>query len=66
LRGDLVVRIIDDGPGITEPDTHRPGHGLIGMRERAALLGGSLNASPAATGGFAVTARLPITERTPL
>jgi signal transduction histidine kinase len=36
-----------------------PGHGLIGMRERAALYGGTLRASPGADGGFTVLARLP-------
>jgi signal transduction histidine kinase len=37
-----------------------PGHGLIGMRERVALLGGSLSAGPAADGGFVVSAVLPL------
>ena len=37
----------------------RPGHGLAGMRERVALLGGSLTAGPAADGGFVVAAVLP-------
>lgn len=38
------------------------GHGLIGMRERAALLGGTLQAVPVEGGGFEVTARLPIAK----
>ncbi len=38
------------------------GHGLTGMRERVALLGGSLTAGPVAQGGFAVTAILPLSE----
>jgi signal transduction histidine kinase len=38
----------------------RPGHGLAGMRERVALLGGSLTAGPAADGGFVVAAVLPL------
>ena len=37
------------------------GHGLIGMRERAALFGGELDAGPRA-GGFRVRATLPPTE----
>jgi signal transduction histidine kinase len=37
-----------------------PGHGLAGMRERVALLGGSLSAGPAPGGGFIVTAILPL------
>ncbi len=36
------------------------GHGLIGMRERVSLLGGSFSAGPEATGGFEVRALLPI------
>jgi len=36
------------------------GHGLVGMRERATMLGGSLEAGPAADGGFRVTAVLPV------
>ena len=38
------------------------GHGLIGMRERAAMLGGSLAAGPTEDGGFGVTAVLPISH----
>jgi signal transduction histidine kinase len=38
----------------------KPGHGLTGMRERVALLGGSLSAGPASGGGFVVSARLPL------
>ena len=37
------------------------GHGIIGMRERAAMLGGSLDAAPTEDGGFQVTALLPVT-----
>jgi signal transduction histidine kinase len=36
------------------------GHGLVGMRERATMLGGSLEAGPTADGGFRVTAVLPV------
>jgi signal transduction histidine kinase len=39
-----------------------PGHGLAGMRERVALLGGSLEAGPALDGGFVVSAVLPLAE----
>ena len=40
----------------------RPGHGLTGMRERVELLGGSLSVGPTPTGGFAVSAVLPLGE----
>ena len=36
------------------------GHGLVGMRERATMLGGSLETGPTADGGFRVTAVLPV------
>ena len=36
------------------------GHGIAGMRERAALYGGSLDAGPLPGGGFRVAARLPV------
>jgi signal transduction histidine kinase len=38
------------------------GHGIIGMRERAAMLGGSLDARPTEDGGFQVTAVLPMSS----
>jgi signal transduction histidine kinase len=54
----LHLRIRDTGPGPTtsEPD----GHGLLGMRERAAMVGGSVRSGPAPGGGFAVEADLPV------
>ncbi|MGH1552707.1 ATP-binding protein [Streptomyces sp. L7] len=42
---DLAVRIRDNGPG--QPATHNSGHGLLGMRERAATVGGTLRTGPA-------------------
>ena len=36
------------------------GHGIIGMRERATMLGGHLQAGPTANGEFLVTAALPL------
>ena len=41
------------------------GHGIVGMRERAAMLGGSLRAGPAGDGGFVVTAVLPVSQARP-
>jgi signal transduction histidine kinase len=57
--GDVLgVRIRDNGPG--PPDALPPGgHGLLGMRERAAAVGGELRSGPAAGGGFLIDARLP-------
>jgi len=59
----LLLSIRDNGPGppITPP-TH--GHGLLGMRERTAAVGGEFRTGPAAGGGFLVEATLPAkTER---
>ncbi len=52
----LRLRVRDNGPG----PTHPAGHGLAGMRERAAAVGGTLRAGPAAVGGFLVEATLPV------
>ena len=52
----LLVR--DHGPGADSPDPD--GHGLLGMRERAIMVGGTLSAGPAVGGGFAVEAELPV------
>jgi signal transduction histidine kinase len=60
---DVRVEVRDDGRGAaTAPDGR--GLGLVGMRERATVHGGSLEAGPAPGGGFAVSARLPLSVRT--
>lgn len=59
-NGMLVVEVSDRGVGATIlPGS---GHGIAGMRERALLLGGTLEAGRRAGGGFFVLARLPIGE----
>jgi signal transduction histidine kinase len=54
-----VLLRVANGPGGPPGDGQGPGHGLAGMRERVALLGGSLSAGPAPGGGFVVSAVLP-------
>ena len=56
----LHVRIRDNGPGpAAEPGLPTLGHGLLGMRERAAAVGGEFRAGAAPGGGFLVQATLP-------
>ena len=64
-QGLLVVDVQDDGSGGPgEPGTPRPGgHGLVGMRERAAACGGELTIGRSPLGGWEVTARLPLHGR---
>jgi len=57
---ELDIEITDDGAGAAEA-APAGGHGLVGMRERARLFGGRLEAGPA-DGGFRVHARLPVEE----
>jgi signal transduction histidine kinase len=60
--GSLQVDVTDDGRGGDPGATDSDGHGLIGMRERAAVYGGTLAAGPGPDGGFRVHARLPYGE----
>ena len=64
----LRLRIRDNGPGPSAASaasaaeaagSEPPGHGLLGMRERALAVGGSLRTGPAPGGGFCVEAVLP-------
>jgi signal transduction histidine kinase len=57
----LEIRVDDDGRGAAAPDDGR-GHGLVGMRERVAVYGGSVHAAPRAGGGFEVVALIPVRE----
>ncbi len=54
----VCVEVIDDGRGVKGP-APSGGHGLVGMRERVAVYGGTLETGPLAGGGFRVSARLP-------
>jgi signal transduction histidine kinase len=58
----VEVEIGDDGRkgSASQPSGRGGGHGLIGMRERVALYGGTLDAGRRPGGGFAVRARLPL------
>ena len=56
----LTLEIEDDGKGSTSDAPG--GHGLIGMRERASMYGGTLTAGPAEHGGFAVQVTLPLEQ----
>jgi len=57
--GVLALAVEDDGPFIAGDAEVVEGHGIIGMRERAAALGGWLTAGPQSGGGFRVLAELP-------
>ncbi len=51
----VTIEVTDDGRG----GPAEPGNGIVGMKERAAALGGTADAGPSPDGGFRVTARLP-------
>lgn len=60
---DVLLRVVDDG-ALGRVGRPGEGYGIVGMRERAAALGGSCEAGPAPGGGWVVEAVLP-TEREP-
>src|SRR5690554_506475 len=56
----LTIEVSDDGRGASTQTDDGQGHGLLGMRERAMMLGGTLSAGPRPGGGFRVRAQLPL------
>ncbi|MFD5623946.1 sensor histidine kinase [Streptomyces yangpuensis] len=61
---DEVLVLVVNGPAardaVVEPEGPGTGHGLVGMRERVRLTGGTLDTGPLPDGGFRVAARLPL------
>jgi signal transduction histidine kinase len=57
----LSVTVTDNGSGFTMAETD--GTGIVGMRERAETLGGSLDVAPGPAGGTRVQASLPLRSR---
>jgi signal transduction histidine kinase len=58
--GQLRVEILDEGPAAASPGSEGAGRGLTGMRDRASLVGGHVEAGPRVGGGYAVRAWLPL------
>ncbi len=52
----VTIEVVDDGRG----GAAEPGNGIRGMKERAAALGGRVDAGPSPDGGFCVIAHLPV------
>ena len=58
---DLELEVADEGGSVpASPQANGHGHGLVGMRERVAMFGGSFEAAPRPEGGFMVAARIPL------
>jgi signal transduction histidine kinase len=55
----IVIEVVDNGSSVNG-EAGGTGRGLVGMRERATLYGGALNAGPKDDGGFQVVATLPL------
>lgn len=58
----LELEVADTGRGPPPDGTQTPGHGLIGMRERVDLFGGSLETGERRGGGFVVRATIPLSQ----
>lgn len=59
--GSVRISVHDDGIGVSKPPSSAA-HGIVGMRERAALYGGTLHTGTRPAGGFEVEAWLPLRE----
>jgi signal transduction histidine kinase len=59
----LTIRVQDNGQATPPGPPNEEGHGLVGMRERAALYDGTVSAGPTAAGGWRVEAVLDLTPR---
>ena len=58
--GCIEIEVVDDGLGAASALGSPSGHGILGMTERAATVGGSVSARPNPGGGFRVSAQLPV------
>jgi signal transduction histidine kinase len=58
----LELQLVNGPPRAQPVRPSGPGHGVVGMRERAAMLGGELTAGARPDGGYAVTVVLPATD----
>jgi len=58
----LSIEVVNAGGGTRVDESQRPGHGIIGMRERVAAVNGTLDIDVTADGRFRVHAKLPIPE----
>ncbi|GGV37792.1 two-component sensor histidine kinase [Streptomyces longisporoflavus] len=68
LDEEHLLILVVNGPPTGTPDTLEhggTGHGLVGMRERVRLVGGTVDAGPLPDGGFRVAAQLPLIKKEP-
>ncbi|MGW2212081.1 sensor histidine kinase [Streptomyces sp. NPDC001781] len=68
VLGGLGLRVVNAAPPAPGPVKPSPGagHGITGMRERVAMLGGEMTAAPTAEGGYEVAVFLPVPAAAPI